>query len=123
MVAGFIGESPGVVGFIRCRRVYLGVLWGSSCTSWDAVFVGVRPGGRRVHPGSIGSLERVVGISGSSGIAGFIVVRLGGSRIHQGSLDSFGCALWVNGFIRVRLVYRGAPWGLSGSSKVAGVRP
>ena len=49
----FIRVHPGVVGFIRVGWVHWGASWGSSGSSG---FVGVRPGVRRVDPGSLGSL-------------------------------------------------------------------
>ena len=84
-------------------------------SSGSSAIIGVRHGGRRVHPGSVGSLG--CALAGSSGIAGFIGVR----RDHQGSLLSLGCALVVVGYMRGRLVHWRTSWGSSGSSEaVAG---
>ena len=58
----------------------------------------MRPGGRRVNSGSLGSLT-----------------------VHPGTLDSLGCVLLVEPFSRDRWVHWGAPWGSSGSSGVAWV--
>ena len=75
----------------------------------------MRPGGRRVHSGSLISFVcalRVVGFilcrwvrtggpwgyPGSFLVDGFIRVRPGDRRVHLGSLGIFGCALWVVGF-------------------------
>ena len=56
------------------------------------VFIRARPGNRRVHSGSLGSLGFVFGSSSSC-------VHLGALC---GSLSSFGRALRVVGFIRAR---------------------
>ena len=42
-------------------------------------------------------------------------MRLGGRLGHSGSFGSQRCTLGVFGFIRVRLVHSGAPWGALGS--------
>ena len=119
---------PRGVGFMRGRLVHWAAPWVPSGSSGDAGFTGVRLGGYRVHPGSLGSLrcaldavgfirgrwfhrEAPWGLSGSSGFARFTGRRLGVRRVHPGSLSSFGCALGAVGFIRVRWVHYGAPWG------------
>ena len=83
-----------------------------------AGLIQVRFGDRRVHPGSMGSLGRVLLFDGfsrcrwvhrgalwcsscSSGVAVFIGVRTTGRRVHSGWLDSG--SLVVVGFIRLRL--------------------
>ena len=56
----------------------------------------------------------------------FVQACPGGGRIHSCSLGSFGHALWVIGFIPVRWVRMGAPFGSSGSFGIVGlilVRP
>ena len=112
--------------------------WGLSGSSVIAWFIGVRPGIRLVHPGSLGSLGCVLGIfgfiridwgafegsSGSSGVAGFIGLRPGvvgfiGLRpgvvgfIH-GRWVQWGCALAVARSISGRWVHCGPPRGFSG---------
>ena len=92
----------------------------------------MRPGGHRVHPGSLGSLWRTLGVIGlitgrwvqwdsplSSGFVRLIAVRLSGNRVHPLSLDSLGCALGVVGFILGRLIFWDASRGSSGLSEVA----
>ena len=126
-----------VVGFIQCRWVHCGASRGSSGLTGIARLIGVRPGGRRIHPGSLGCALVVAGFiwgrwvhwgmpwesSRSSGNVGFIGVRLGGRRDHPWTL---GCALGFVGFVRGRWGYWSASWGSTGSSGVAcfiGVRP
>ena len=92
------------------------MLWVSSGSSGVAGFIGLRPGGRRDHPDTLGSLGCVLGVigfilgswvhwsaswesSGSSGTVGLIGVRLGVRRVNLGSL---GCALGVVGFVQGR---------------------
>ena len=140
-----LGCARGVVGFIKGRWIHWCAPWESSGSSGVAGFIGVRPllssgssgvtgfivvcpGGRRVHPGSLGSfgctLEDVWFIrgrcihpearrrsSGSSRFAGFIEVRSGGRGDAPGSLRSSGCAVGVVGFMRGRWVHLGTPWG------------
>ena len=109
----------GVVGLIRGRCVNWNSPWGSSGSSAVAWFIGVRLGGRRVHPGSLRYALGVVvfircrwvnwgaswGSSGSSGVVGFLEVLPRGRPVRTGSLGSLGCALefvvfligpWVN---------------------------
>ena len=49
----------GVVGFVRRRSFHWGAPWGSS---GSCEFIGVRPWGGRVHPGSLGSVGRTLGV-------------------------------------------------------------
>ena len=149
-------RSLGVVGLIRGRCV----LWD---TPWDRVvhqgslgslkcvlvvvrfiqclwiFIGVRPGGRWVHPGTLGSPGSPLGVvglilemrpvgrrvhpgwlgapwgsSGSSAVNEFIRVRPVVLRVHPGSLDSLGCAFVLVGFMQSRWVNWGEHWCLSG---------
>ena len=101
------------------------------------MFTGVRPGGPRVHPVSLGSLGCALGVggliggrwvhlgapwcsSGSSGVAGFTGVGPGCCRIYP------GCAQGVVGFTWCRWVHWGALWvflGRSGVDEFTGVRP
>ena len=60
------------------------------------------------------------GLLGSCGVAGLIGVRPVGRLVHQCSL---GCDMGVVGFIRVRRVHWGAPWGSLGSYGVVDLRP
>ena len=79
-------------------------------------FTRVRPGGRRVHPGSLGSLTCALRF------VGFIWRRW----LYSCALSSIVCALGVVGFIRGRWIHSGVPWGSIGSSAVVGftrVRP
>ena len=81
-------------------------------------FIRALPGGRRVHPCSLGSLGRALevvgfirvrnvhygapwGSLGSFGLVGFIQARHRRGRIHSGSLGSFGRAHGVVRFIRI----------------------
>ena len=92
-----------------------------------AGFNGVRPGVRRVHPGSLGSQECALcvvgfsrgrsahlgaswGLSGSSGVAGYAGVRSRERRVHPGSLGSLELALGDVAFIQGRWVQLGTPW-------------
>ena len=134
MSLGSLGSALGVVGFIRGRWVYCGALRASSrcdlevyCSSAIAGFIVVHPGGRSVRWVAWCAYW---GLLGTSGVTGFMGVRPWGRLVHQGLLGSLGCVLkvvvfiwcapWVNGFIRVRYVYWGAPLGLSGLSGIAG---
>ena len=85
----------------------------------------MRSGGRRVRPGSLGSLGCVLGVVryirnrwvnwgapwGSSGSSGVIAVCTLGRRVIPGSLGSLGCALGVVGFISVLSVHLCVLWG------------
>ena len=90
------------------------------------MFTGVRPGGHRVHSGSVGSLEcalDVVGVirvdldhcsahmgaSRLSGVAGFTGVHLHSRRVHPGSLGSLECALGVAGLIQSQRIHCSTP--------------
>ena len=88
-----MGYTVGVVVFIRGRWVHRGSPGGPAGSSGVAGFTGVRPGGRRVHPWSLGSLECALGS------VGFIRGRF---------VASLECALGAIGFIRGRWVLWGA---------------
>ena len=109
---GLLG-SCAVVGFMRS-----GTPWGSLGSSGvvgfsrvrSSVVVGfnrVRPGGRWVHPESLGSLRSAMGIVWfirgplvhSMQFVGFTRLRHGGRWVHPGSLGSRGFALGFNAFI------------------------
>ena len=60
----------------------------SSCSSGVDQFIGVLPGGRRVHSGSLGSLRYALRSSGSSRFAWFIGVRTWDVQVNPGSLVS-----------------------------------
>ena len=97
---------PAVVGFTRDRGDHSGALSLSSCSAGVVVFIVVRPGGRRVHTGSLGSLGlRPEGRRVHPGSLGYwgCALRVGGSirQVHPGSLGSLGCLLGVVGFIQV----------------------
>ena len=94
--------------------------------------LGLAPGGRSVHPGSLGSLGGALVVVGfirsrwvhpgshwvsfsPSGVIGFILVRPGRRCVHLGSLVSLWFALGVVGFIRSRWIDSGSPWVSSGS--------
>ena len=64
-----LGCALRVVVFIRFCCVHLGDDWGWSCSFWYVGFVRAHPEGRRVHLGSLGSIERVLGV------VRFIMVR------------------------------------------------
>ena len=85
----------------------------------------VRPGGRWVHPGSIGSVGFALGVVGfirglwvqsvahwlslgSSGVVGFTRVRTGCHWVPTVSLGSLGFALSVVVFIRGHWVHLGS---------------
>ena len=93
---------PGSLGSLGRVKVHWSAPWWSKCSSGLAVFIGFAPGfagfiqGCWVHWGAPG---------GSSGSSGVIVVRTGDRRVILVSLGSLGCALWVVGFIRGRLVH------------------
>ena len=112
---GSLGHTLGVVGFVRGRWVLWGALrgfvrgrkvhyvtpWRSTGSSSVDDFIAVRPSGRRVLQGSLGSLVSALGVVGFTGVAGCIEVGLG--------------------FIRCRCVHWGAPWGSSISYGIAGL--
>ena len=54
---GSQGCTQRAVGFIRGRWIHWGAPWGSSGSSGVTGFTGMCPGVRRVHPGSLASLE------------------------------------------------------------------
>ena len=68
------------------------------------MFNQVRHGCRRVHSGSLGTIEFALGV------VGFIL----GHCVHA------LCALGFVGFIQGRWVHAGAPWGASGSFGIVG---
>ena len=110
VVVGFIGgdlvhsgASWSLCIFTRGRWVRPCVPMASLGSFWVVWFVGVRPGGRWVHSGSL-----------SSFMCALVVVGL-----ILGSLGSFGCALCVVWFIRDRWVHSCAFW-VSGSCGVVG---
>ena len=136
-----------VAGFIRGLWVHCGASQGSSGSSWVAGYIGLCPGGRRVHQvslgysllvfeliqgrqihlGSLGCSLGIVGFIrcrwvhfGSSGIAGFIGMLPVDRRVDLGYLGSLVTALGVVGFIRGRWVHSFRPWGSPGSSGFAG---
>ena len=149
MVAGLVGVRTGVVGFILGHWVHWGAPLVSSGSFGVTGFTGVLPGGRRVHPASLGSLVCALGFAGfikghwvnwgvpwgTSGSSGVIVVA-GDPRVHPGSLGSLGCplgcrrvlprslgtlvcALVVVGFIRGRWVHLMHPGVHLGSLRCA----
>ena len=74
-------------------------------------FLRMRPGGRRIVSGVLGSFGYALGSLGSLGFVWFIgddwvlgsfECTLEFCRVHLGSLGSFICALGVVGFIRGR---------------------
>ena len=124
---------------VRFRWVHRGVVgvwvhWGAPWVSSGSLgfvrFIAVRPAGRRIHAGSLGSLWRTLGVvvyirvgwvhwgapwgwSDSVLFGGFIVVcpvvRSGsldsvqcGRRVRTGSLGSVACVLGVVRFVRGR---------------------
>ena len=105
MVAGapWVRRVPLLYGVFIC--VNWGSPWGTLGLSGVSWFIGVRPGGRQVHPGCLGS---------SCG------VRHGNHWVHMGTLGLSGCALGVVEFNRDRWVRRGSPWVSTGSSWLAG---
>ena len=52
---GSLGCALEVDGFVRCRWDHLGTPWGSSGSSGDPGFIGVRTGVPQVHLGSLDS--------------------------------------------------------------------
>ena len=119
--------------------VHSGVPWGAMGSSGVVGFTRVRPGGRRVHPGSLDSLTCALrfvrfiwrrwvyscvlsSIVCALGVVGFTRVFPGdgwvssrGRRVHPGSLGSLTCALSFVGFIWGGWVHSDAPWGSFGS--------
>ena len=111
------------VRFILGRLAHWGATWRLSCSSGVAVPSGVPQGSRRVHRGSLGSLECNLGDVGfrwnqwgthlvSSYSSWLTGVHPGCRRVYPWSLDSMGCSLGSVGFIRGRWVHRGASGGL-----------
>ena len=94
----------------------------SSGSSWVIV---MRPGFRRVHTGSLGSLGCVLRVWGalgslvSSGVAEVIRVRSVFRPVHPRSLGLLGCAIMFIRFMECRWVHWGAQWSSSGISWVA----
>ena len=138
-VVGFIRGRWVLVGALSGSRVHwgslgslayvpdvMGIVWGSSEI---AEFIGARPGVRRVHPGSLSSLWRALGVvgfircvwvhagapCGSSGLIGFTRVFPCGCRVPLQWLCSLRFALGVLELILGRWVYSDTPWLLSGS--------
>ena len=114
----------GVVVIIGDRLVNWGTPLGSLGSSWVIGFIGVRPGGRQIHPGSLGCSLGIVGFIrcrwvhfGSSGIAGFIEMLPVNRRVHPGYLGSLVSALRVVVFIRGHTC---RPWRSPGSSGFTG---
>ena len=116
-----LSGSSGVVGVRpggrRVHPVSLGALWVSSYSSVVTWFNWVRPWCRRVHLVSLGSLGCAQGVVGFIQSHWYIGVQPGSRRVHPGSLGSLGCALGVLRFI---LVHLSAPRGSSGLSGVLG---
>ena len=73
-----------------------------------------RPGGRRIHPVSLGSSRCALGVVRFIRVAGFIGVRPCVRQIHQESFGSIACALGVVWLIRGIWVHVGASWGSFG---------
>ena len=106
--------------------------FGSSGSLGVSGFIGLRPGGRQVCSGSLGSLVCTVGDIGLFWVPGFIVVVgfLRGRRFRWGAPWSRGIRLGWMGFLRCdlevvgfgwgRWVHWGAPLGTSDSLGVAG---
>ena len=59
-----LGCTLGIVGFIRGRWVHRGAPWVSSSSSRVAGFIGVRPEGRSIHPGLLGSSRYTLRVAG-----------------------------------------------------------
>ena len=110
--------------WVRARSLWgLGVGWihaGAPCVSSGSFgvvgFTRMRPGGRRDHSVSFGSLWCALVVvvfiqggwvhahasfrsSGSFGVFGFTGIRPVSRRVHSGSFSSLGCALGTLGFI------------------------
>ena len=90
-------------------------------------FIGLRLGGRRVHPLILGSSEYNLGVVGlirgcwvnwgapcesmsSSRVAEFIGVRSVGRRVHPVSQGSLRCALGVVVFFQSHWIHSGTSW-------------
>ena len=54
----------GVVGVILVRWIYSGAPCGSSGSFGFVGYIRPRPGGRRIHSGSLGSFVRALGVVG-----------------------------------------------------------
>ena len=65
----------------------------------------MRPSGRWIHPGSLGSSLSLGSLLSAPEGVGY----MRGRWVNPGSLSSLGCSLGVVEFIRVRWVYSGAP--------------
>ena len=95
-------------------------------------FSRARSEGCWVHPSSLGSLARALGVvvllrvrwvhshaplgsMGSSGVVAFTSANPGSGWVRPGSMGSLGCALGVVRFIRGPSGPSGAPWESGGS--------
>ena len=87
----------------KCRWVHSTEPCKLMGSSWVVGFIRTRPGGRWVHLGSLGSLERLVSC-----------------WVYPSSLGSFGCAVGVVRFICGLLVHSRASWGSLDLSGVVG---
>ena len=61
---GTLNSLGCVLAVVRFFQVHWCALLCSSCSSGVAGFIGVRPGGRRVDPGSLRSLQDAQGVVG-----------------------------------------------------------
>ena len=69
-------NHPGYLGaFVSGRSVHSRASWGSLGSSGVGAIIHARPGGRWVHPGSLGSLAQALGVLGSLGIVLFTRVK------------------------------------------------
>ena len=147
--AGSLGSlrfALGVIAFIRGSLGSLGFAsvhlpWGSMGSSEVVAFTRVRPWGRWVHPGSLGSIKFALGFTGfirgrwvhlgsswvsmgSSVVVGFTGVRHGGRWVHWrspwGSLGALSFALRVVRFMRGHHVHSGSPLRSLSSSGFVG---
>ena len=97
-----LGRSLQAVRVIRIRWVRSGAPWGSTGIFGVVGFIRVRPGGSRVHAGSLCSFGRALEVVG---FIRFLGVHSGAACGASGSLGSFRRALGVVGFILVRWVH------------------
>ena len=93
-LSGSSGYGLEVVGFVRVHRVRWGALFSRPVVPWRSL--------------------------GSFGLVSFIRVRPKICWVRSGSSGSSGCALGVDGFVRVPLVPPGAPFGLLSSFRFVG---